>query len=238
MKYLFNKNLIIISKINNIVMLCSIFVGSLKKNIKDSNTYRTALLVKKEFAKYEVETKLYYLRNFRIAPGVEFDTGEKWDEFKQFYEVVNSSDILMLATPIWWGIHSSLCQSFMERIGAYDDLAIKTGFTPLYNKVFGCIITASNDGFQHVHGIFNSFASNMGMTCPPENHVYWGTKVSFSKSSEDPRKNKETMNQIKNCVRNLYLWSKVIKKLDLGTKAQNINPGRVGLLSDDTEFES
>lgn len=219
-------------------MKCSIFIGSLKKDHKNSNTVKVAKLVKKEFESYDVRVKIYYLRNIRIAPGVEFDTGDSWDQFKKVYKIIHETDILMLGTPVWWGIHSSLCQSFMERVGAYDDLAIKTGFTPLYNKVFGTIITASNDGFQHVHGIFNAFAANMGMTCPPENHVYWGTKLQMSKSYEDPSKNEETMNQIKNCVRNLYLWSKTIKKLNLGKIAQNIKPGRVGLLSDDSEAKS
>lgn len=219
-------------------MKCSIFIGSLKKDYNESNTVKVAKLVKKEFEKYKVKVNVYYLRNIRIAPGVDFDTGDEWDQFKKVYDIINRSDIIMLGTPVWWGVHSSLCQSFMERVGAYDDLAIKTGFTPLYNKVFGSIITASNDGFQHVHGILNAFAANMGMTCPPENHIYWGTKLQMSKSSKYPLKNEETVNQIKNCTRNLYIWVKIIKKLNLGERAQHINPGRVGLLSDDSEAKS
>lgn len=216
----------------------TIFIGSLKKSKKDSNTYKTALLVKKEFKKYNVKTNLVYLRDIRIAPGVEFDTGDDWDEFKQVYDIVNKSDIIMLGTPIWWGIQSSLCQAFMERIGAYDDLAIKTGMSRLYNKIFGMIITASNDGFQHIHGIFNAFATSLGMTCPPENHIYWGTVLNYTNDKNDPSSNEETMNMIKNCCRNLYLWSTVIKKLDLGNRAQKIEPGRVGVLSTDELYKT
>jgi multimeric flavodoxin WrbA len=219
-------------------MKASIFVGSLKSDYKNSNTAKTCLLLKNALEDYGVEVKSRYLRNYRIAPGVEFDTGDSWDEFQVMYDDVAESNIVVLATPVWWGIHSSLCQAWMERIGAYDDAAIKTGKTPLYNKVFGCVITASNDGFQHTHGIFNAFATNLGMTCPPENHVYWGTVLKNSKSGKNPSENDETMNQIKNCARNLYLWAKTIDKLDLGTIAQEIKPGRVGLLSNDKKAKS
>jgi len=219
-------------------MKASIFVGSLKNDYKNSNTAKTCALLKKELESYGVEVKSRYLRNYRIAPGVEFDTGDSWDEFSVMYEDVAESNIIILATPVWWGVQSSLCQAWMERVGAYDDAAIKTGKTPLYNKVFGCVITASNDGFQHVHGIFNAFATNMGMTCPPENHVYWGTVLKSSGDGKTPIKNKETMNQIKNCARNLFLWARTIDKLDLGNVAQEIKPGRVGLLSNDKEAES
>lgn len=216
----------------------TIFVGSLKKNYEESNTYKVSLLVKKEFANYNIKTNLVYLRDIKIAPGVEFDTGEKWDEFGKIYKLMDKTDIVLLGTPIWWGIHSSLCQAFMERIGAYDDLAIKTGLSPLYNKVFGMIITASNDGFQHIHGIFNAFATSLGLTCPPENHIYWGTVLNYTKDKNDPSSNEETVNMVKNCCRNLYLWSKVVKQLKLGTIAQKIKPGRVGVLSTDQLYKS
>ncbi len=218
-------------------MKACIFIGSLKANPKNSNTVKTCLLLKKQLETYGVAVKSRYLRRYRIAPGVEFDTGDSWDEFAVMYQDVAESNIIVLATPVWWGVHSSLCQAWMERIGAYDDAAIATGKTPLYNKVFGCVITASNDGFQHVHGTFNAFAANLGMTCPPENHVYWGTVLKHSQSN-CPSGNDETVNQAKNCARNLYLWAQTIEKLDLGNIAQQIKPGRVGLLSNDQMAQS
>ncbi len=135
-----------------------------------------------------------------------------------------------MATPIWWGIQSSLCQQLMERLGAYDDSYISTAKSPLYNKVFGCVVTASNDGFQHVQGLFYAFASNLGMTVPPEAHVTWGTVVG---AKENPMDNPETENMVKNAARNLFLWGKAIGDLKLGSRALAIKPGRVGLLSTD-----
>ena len=45
--------------------------------------------------------------------------------------------------------------------------------------------------------------------------------------------NAETENQVKNAVRNLVLWSQVMKETNLGLRALEIKPGRVGRLSND-----
>lgn len=211
-------------------MKATIFVGSLKKDFEDSNTTKLSKRVARELKEYGVDVTIRYLRNRRMAHGVEFDTGEEWDQAKIYFKDFEKSDIIILATPIWWGIHSSLCQQLMERIGAYDDQYISTGKSPLYNKVFGTIITASNDGFQHIQGLFYAFASNLGMTVPPEAHVTWGTVVGAAKN---PSTNPETENMVKNAARNLYMWVDIIKKNDLGNKALAIKPGRVGLDSSD-----
>lgn len=204
----------------------TIFIGSLKDDSSDSNTANLAKIVSRELKKYKVSVTLRYLANRHMAHGVDFKTDDPDDQAEVYFEDIHKSDILILATPIWWGIQSSLCQQWMERVGAYDDQYITTGKSPLYNKVFGCIVTGSNDGFQHIHGNFYNFASELGMTIPPEAHVDWGTILGKID-------NEQTMNQVKNASRNLFLWSKMIKSLDLGNVALSIKPGRVGITSQD-----
>ena len=211
-------------------MRATIFIGSLKQDTNDSNTVELSKRVKKEFEKYGVECRLRYLLRRPMAHGTDRVVDSPDDQAGIYFEDINHSDIVMLATPTWWGIHSSLVQQLMERIGGYDDEYIKTGKTPLYGKTFGCIITASNDGFQHIQGIFYTFASNMGFTVPPEAYVSWGTAVG---SETTPSTNAETENQVKNAVRNLVLWSQVLKQTNLGPLALEIKPGRVGRLSND-----
>lgn len=211
-------------------MRATIFIGSLKPEIEESNTVKLSALVKSELEKYGVQVKLRYLRSRRIAPGVSFDTGDDWDQARVYYEDIAASEIIIMATPTWWGIQSSLISALMERVGAYDDAYIETGKTPLYNKVFGCIITASNDGFQHIQGNLYAFASNLGMTVPPEACATWGTATG---GEQVPVSNPETVNQVKNMARNLFMWGHTISKLKLGTQALEIRPGRVGRLSDD-----
>jgi multimeric flavodoxin WrbA len=139
---------------------------------------------------------------------------------------------VILASPIWWGIHSSLVQNAMERLGAYDDGFIKDNKTPLYSKTFGAILTASNDGFQHAAGIFKVFASNLGFTIPPESAVTWGTVLQHS-PSQNPKDNKETMSNIDAFCRNQFLWAKMLKETDLGATALKFRKSKVGLLSND-----
>ena len=212
-------------------MKATIFIGSLKREIEDSNTVRLAALVKSELQDYGVDVRLRYLRSRRIAPGVEFDPGDDWDQAGEYYEDIHDSEIIIFATPTWWGIQSSLISALQERFSGYDDEYIATGKSPLYNKVFGCVITASNDGFQHIQGNLYAFAVNMGMTVPPEAVVTWGTSVGQEKA---PVLNAETVNQVKNMSRNLYLWGKTISELKLGSLALDIKPGRVGRDVSDT----
>jgi hypothetical protein len=70
----------------------------------------------------------------------------------------------------------------------------------------------------------------MGFTVPPEAHVTWGTAIN---SEDNPADNEETENQVKNAVRNLTMWSQVLKKTNLGPLALKVKPGRVGRLSND-----
>lgn len=219
----------------NITMRAVIFIGSLKQEPSESNTVRAAKRVKAELEQYGVAVTLRYLRNRPMAHGVTFEVPDEEDEAKLYFDDVNQSDIVIMATPIWWGTHSSLTQQLMERLTGYDDKYITSGKTPLYNKVFGSIITASNDGFQHIQGMLYAFASNLGMTVPPEVHVFWGTVVGSEKT---PLDNPETENQVKNAARNLFLWAKAISSVKLGDIALSIKPGRVGLLSNDEEASS
>ena len=214
-------------------MKAIVFNGSLKPKQSESNTQKVINLVEKEFKQYGVDLETIYLRNYRIAPGTSFDTGDKWDQAKPFFDKVEQADIVILASPVWWGIHSSLIQALMERLGAYDDQYIKTGKSALYTKSFGAIITASNDGFQHTGGIFKVFASNLGFTIPPEQTVTWGTVLKHSKSDSDPSKNPETVSSIKNFCKNQFLWAKMLRETKLGDFAKNFKPGKVGLLDTD-----
>lgn len=215
------------------MLKATFFIGSLKANPSKSNTAKVCKLAADELKSYGVSSKFRYLRNRRIAPGVEFKSEEDYDEMPIYYKDIEQSDIIVLATPTWWGNHSSLCQAWIERTGAYDDKYIKEGNSILYNKVFGAVVTASNDGFQHIVGSFNTFANNMGMTIPPENHITWGTALKFSKSDDDPSQNDATVNMIKIACRNWFMWSKAITSLDLGGKALAIKSGKVGLDNND-----
>ena len=95
----------------------TIFIGSLKDDPKDSNTAKLAKIVRKEFQEYSVSVTLRYLASRHMAHGVDFKSNDPQDQAEIYYEDIHKSDILMLATPIWWGLQSSLAQQWMERVG-------------------------------------------------------------------------------------------------------------------------
>ena len=64
-----------------------------------------------------------------------------------------AADIIVFATPIWWGNHSSLMQRAIERLDELHNELLDTGKSRLENKVGGIVITGEEDGEQHVTGI-------------------------------------------------------------------------------------
>jgi multimeric flavodoxin WrbA len=52
------------------------------------------------------------------------------------------TDIVVFATPVWWGIQSSLIQRVIERLDEIHDEIMESGKSKLTNKVAGIIVTA------------------------------------------------------------------------------------------------
>jgi len=136
-------------------MKATIFLGSLKSKQSDSNSAALAKMVQKQLLERGFrEVNIFNLRNLDYEPGVDIKTesGEA-DGMTEALAQVLSSDCVIIATPIWWGVHSSIVQAFMERMCYYDDFAIKTAISPIYGKTFGAIISGSDDGFQQITGL-------------------------------------------------------------------------------------
>lgn len=58
------------------MLKATFFIGSLKNKPEESNTVKLCKLAAAELKGYGVTSKFRYLRNRRIAPGVEFDTSD------------------------------------------------------------------------------------------------------------------------------------------------------------------
>jgi multimeric flavodoxin WrbA len=89
------------------------------------------------------------------------------DEWPAILERVASSEIVILATPIWWGSHSSLIQRVIERLDElHDDVMAGTG-PRLDGKAGGIVISGDSDGAQHVIGNLCNFFNGVGLLIPP-----------------------------------------------------------------------
>lgn len=72
-----------------------------------------------------------------------------------------------IATPVWWGIQSSLIQRAIERLDEIHDEIMETGKSRLANKVAGIVVTGDSDGAQHIIGNLDNFFLAFGFTLPP-----------------------------------------------------------------------
>ena len=106
------------------------------------------------------------LVDYDIPAGTKSNMG-KGDDWPRILEKILASDIIVFATPIWWGIQSSLMQRVIERLDELHNEILETGKSRLTNKVGGIVITGEEDGEQHITGNIANFLLNMGVTLPP-----------------------------------------------------------------------
>ena len=89
-------------------------VVSLKQNSKDTNTLLLSQFLAKQFSTYDTEYEIVKLADRNIKP--ETYTNIDSDDWPAILEKILNSDIVIFATPIWWGIQSSLTQIVIERL--------------------------------------------------------------------------------------------------------------------------
>ena len=214
-------------------MKATIFLGSLKNSQRDSHSAALAKIVQKELIEQGFKTvDLYNLRSIEYEPGVDIKTeGGEADGMTEALSKVLDSDCVIFATPIWWGVHSSLIQAFMERMCYYDDFAIKTAISPIYGKTFGAIISGSDDGFQQVTGLLLNFATNLGFTIPPD-AIVPSTVQDLGEIKRDIR----TQQHIAIFSRNITAWTQMLRRRKIGAEIQiNREPRPAYMGAEDTE---
>ena len=107
-----------------------------------------------------------------IPFGVSSDEGQG-DGWPPILEKILAADILIIGTPIWFGVRSSVCQMVIERLdGTYNDTN-EVGQYPLYNTVGGVVVTGNEDGAHDAasNTLFN--LSHLGCVIPPNADTYW-----------------------------------------------------------------
>ena len=153
-------------------MKAVILVATLKKPEELSTTQVLSEVVAERLHQSEVETELIHLQSHNIPPGNKTNEGSG-DEWPKIFKKMTEADIIIFATPIWWGGHSSLLQRVYERMDEVNDKLLETGRTPLHDKVGGMIITGAEDGAEHIIGSISNFMIWNGLTLPPACSVSW-----------------------------------------------------------------
>lgn len=142
-------------------------LGTLKNSAQGfSNTQVLSELLVEELGHHGVESEVVRLAEHNIPPGTKTNMGAG-DEWPGIVQKMGEADIIIFATPIWWGSHSSLMQRTLERLDELNDEIVQTGKSGLLNKVGGIVITGAEDGAQNIIGTLCNFMVWNGLSLPP-----------------------------------------------------------------------
>ncbi len=178
-----------------------------------SSTEEVAGMVVKFMKKHgKVSSETIRLADKNIPVGLKHKMSDD-DEWPGIAEKIKKADVVIFATPIWWGQRSSLMQRIIERMDAFDEESSATGRSALLNKVAGVVITGSEDGAQHVLASILEVLTFMNFTIPPQSCTYWVGEVGLDPKTDRKRrlKNKAVPVMAQHTARSLMFYSKLLK---------------------------
>jgi multimeric flavodoxin WrbA len=145
---------------------------TLKPSPQVSNTEALIGEVIEWFDRLAVESEVVRVVDYHVPFGITSDEGEG-DEWPIILEKVKAADILVVGTPIWFGVRGSVAQMVIERLdGTYNERN-EFGQYPLYNKVGGVVVTGNEDGAHAAAETTLFNLSHLGCTIPPNADTYW-----------------------------------------------------------------
>lgn len=108
----------------------------------------------------------------QVKFGVQTDEGDG-DGWPRIRERMLTSDILVIATPIWLGQPSSVCKMVLERLDAELSETDDDGRMLTYDKVACVVVVGNEDGAHHVTAELYQALSDVGFTIPANGVTYW-----------------------------------------------------------------
>jgi multimeric flavodoxin WrbA len=143
----------------------TILLGTLKKTgLSHTATLCEFLTDRMERASIQCET--IKLTDYDIPSGTHSSMGPG-DQWPEILGKLLASNIIIFATPIWWGNQSSLIQRVIERLDELHDYLMAGKPSGLEGKVGGIVITGDSDGAQHIIGTVCNFYNAIGLLIPP-----------------------------------------------------------------------
>ena len=197
---------------------------TLKRSPETSNTRALIDKAVTLFHEQGVETEVIRVIDHNVRFGVSSDEGEG-DEWPEILKKIKACDILIIGSPIWFGVRSAVAQMVLERLdGTYDESDPETGQFPLYGKVGGVVITGNEDGAHDVaaNTLFN--LSHLGCTIPPNVDTYWvgdaGPGPSYIEAGGD--KHLYTNKTVRYMVNNLVYFANLVKEHPIPTNLRKL----------------
>ncbi len=164
---------------------------------KDKTKSHTQILMNKSAKIMEsqgVKVEHVYPLDHPIAFGMIKDGKEDGqpDEWPMIQQKILDADILVIGSPIWLGVKSSVATLVIERMYAYSGDRNEKGQYLYYGKTGGCIITGNEDGIKHCAMDILYALQHIGYMVPPQADCGWigeaGPGASYGDTEWDGKK--------------------------------------------------
>ena len=156
--------------------LKALFINcSIKKDKTGSHTQKLMNRVAGVMEAEGVTVEQIYALDHPIAFGMIKDGAEdgQADEWPMIQAKVQEADILVIGTPIWLGVKSSVATLVIERLYAYSGDQNEKGQYLYYGKAGGCVITGNEDGIKHCSMDILYALQHIGYMIPPQADCGW-----------------------------------------------------------------
>jgi multimeric flavodoxin WrbA len=157
--------------------LKAIFINcSLERDAGKSHTARLIAHARTVMEKQGVAVETVHALAHRIAFGMKPDMTEHgWehDDWPALFKRVAAADILVLGSPIWLGVKSSVCTLIIERLYSNSHTQNARGQYAYYGKVGGCLVTGNEDGVKAVSTDILYALQHIGFSIPPAADAGW-----------------------------------------------------------------
>lgn len=149
---------------------------SLVRDPAQSHTRRLLARVGGIMRSEGVDVELIHVLEHQVGFGMLKDTtevGDERDDWPAIHAKVMAADILVIGTPIWLGVKSSVATLVVERLYAYSGDTNEHGQYLYYGKTAGCVVTGNEDGVKSVSMETLYALSHIGYTIPPQADCGW-----------------------------------------------------------------
>ena len=122
-----------------------------------------------------INVESIHMRNYNVMFGMTMDasTNTEKDDWPDIQKKIIAADILVIGSPIWLGIQSSVASLAIERMYSYSSEVNEKGQYVYYGKVGGCLVTGNEDGVKHVARDILYSLQHIGFTIPPQADAGW-----------------------------------------------------------------
>ncbi|MEU3263537.1 flavodoxin family protein [Streptomyces bacillaris] len=147
-------------------------VCTLNASPASSSSHHLAQQVMTEFEGHGVRGEIVRVADHGVRPGIGVDLGDG-DAWPAIREKVLAADILLIATPIWLGHPSSVCQRVLERLNAESSETDDEGRPLVYGKVGAVAVVGNEDGAHKVSADVFQGLNDVGFSLAAQAVTYW-----------------------------------------------------------------